>query len=267
METERPDALFRDPFARRLAGERGEDITRRMRRGRSSGNPMIVRTIVLDEIILDAVTRLGADMVVNLAAGLDARPWRLPLPSHLRWVDVDFPDMLQYKGDMLRDATPVCRYEAIPTDLTDPAARRALFARLGGEAKRAIVVSEGLLIYLTADDVASLAADLRAVPSFRWWLFDLASPRLLKMMRRMWGKSVEAGNAQFKFGPREGPDFFERFGWRVSLFRSGFEEMYRRKRSVPGIGFWLFLMRFMPRSRRDEVRRFVGYVLLERGDD
>ena len=32
MESERPDAVFRDPFARRLAGERGEAIVRTVAR-------------------------------------------------------------------------------------------------------------------------------------------------------------------------------------------------------------------------------------------
>ena len=47
MESERPDALFRDPYARRLGGERGEAIVRAMPRGRSMAWPMIVRTAVM----------------------------------------------------------------------------------------------------------------------------------------------------------------------------------------------------------------------------
>src|ERR1700756_898451 len=77
MESERPDALFRDPYARRLAGERGGQILQSMRRGRTWAWPMIVRTAVMDEVILRAVTRYGADTVLNLAAGLDTRPFRL----------------------------------------------------------------------------------------------------------------------------------------------------------------------------------------------
>jgi O-methyltransferase involved in polyketide biosynthesis len=39
----------------------------------------------------------GTDMVINLAAGLDSRPYRMQLPALLRWVEVDLPDMLNYK--------------------------------------------------------------------------------------------------------------------------------------------------------------------------
>src|SRR6266850_3986046 len=106
MESERPDALFRDPYARRLAGPRGEEIVRHMPRGRSMAWPMIVRTAVMDEVILRAVERDGVHTVVNLAAGLDTRPYRLPLPSGLRWIEADFPDLLAYKQEELAGEKP-----------------------------------------------------------------------------------------------------------------------------------------------------------------
>src|ERR1700709_2587498 len=112
METARPDAIFRDPSAERLAGERGRQIVAEMPSGRTMAWPMIVRTAVFDEIILDAVQKRHADLVVNLAAGLDARPWRLPLPPSLRWVDVDLPGILTYKTETLKDEVPVCRNDA-----------------------------------------------------------------------------------------------------------------------------------------------------------
>src|SRR5512143_2165352 len=104
MESERPDALFRDPFARRLAGPEGEHIVATMRQGRSMAWAMIVRTAVFDEVILASVAQRGVTRVVNLAAGLDARPWRLGLPPSLTWVDVDFPDVLAYKAGIIGDA-------------------------------------------------------------------------------------------------------------------------------------------------------------------
>ena len=114
METERPDAIFRDPFARRLAGDRGQQIVDTLPRGRQTAWAMIVRTAVFDEIILKTIERDRVDLVVNLAAGLDARPWRLEgLPASLRWIDVDLPGILSYKTETLAGETPVCRYEAV----------------------------------------------------------------------------------------------------------------------------------------------------------
>ena len=75
MESERPDALFHDPYARRLAGERGERILASLKQGRTWAWPMIVRTAVMDELILRGIARDRVDTVVNLAAGLDTRPY------------------------------------------------------------------------------------------------------------------------------------------------------------------------------------------------
>jgi methyltransferase (TIGR00027 family) len=264
MESERPDAHFHDPYARRLAGEHGEAIVEGMKQGRTVAWAMIVRTAVFDEIIIDTVRSQGVDLVVNLAAGLDARPWRLALPASLRWVDVDLPPILAYKRETLADATPVCAYEAIPADLTDPPVRQALFARLGAESRRALVVTEGLLIYLTAEQVGALATDLHAVPSFHSWLIDLANPRLLAFMNRTWGKSLTRGNASFRFAPVEGTAFFRPFGWREARFRSSMEEAHRLHREMRMAWLWRFIARLSPERRRDEFRRMSGIVLLER---
>jgi methyltransferase (TIGR00027 family) len=264
MESARPDALFRDPYADRLAGERGHQILASMKQGRTYAWPMIVRTAIFDEIILEAVRTRQADLVVNLAAGLDARPWRLPLPPELHWVDVDLPGILNYKTEMLRDEKPVCRYEAVTLDLRDAEARQALFARLGAGSKRAIVVTEGLLIYLDPEQVAALATDLHAQPSFQEWLIDLASPQLLKRMSRTWGKSLAEGGAPFKFAPAEGTDFFRPYGWREAVFRSTWEEAQRLNRTMKGAWLWNLLGRLMPKEKKDKFRRFSGYVLLER---
>jgi methyltransferase (TIGR00027 family) len=264
METARPDAIFQDPFADRLAGERGHQILDEMPKGRTYAWPMIVRTAIFDEIILDTIRKRQVDLVVNLAAGLDARPWRLPLPPSLRWVDVDLPGILNYKTEMLRNEKPVCRYETVKVDLTDVPKRRALFAQLGAGAERALLISEGLLIYLQPEQVATLAADLHAQPGFREWLIDLASPQLLQMMSRTWGKKLQEGGAPFLFAPAEGTDFFRPYGWREALFRSNWEEANRLKRTMKGVWFWKLIVRLSPKKVRERFRRFSGYVLLAR---
>ena len=264
MESERPDALFRDPYAKQLAGEKGDAIVRTLKDGRSMAWAMIVRTQVFDEIIMAEVATDGVDLVLNLAAGLDARPWRLELPASLQWVDVDLPEILRYKLQTLGDAKPRCRYEALESDLTDASSRRALFARIGAQARRVLVVTEGLLIYLSDADVGALASDLYAERSFARWVIDLASPRLLKMMMKSWGKAVASGNAPFKFAPPNGTNFFRDFGWDERAFYSTMEEAERLDREMKMMWLWKFLGRFYPERMREEFRRMSGIVVLER---
>jgi methyltransferase, putative, TIGR00027 family len=264
METARPDSIFNDPFALRLAGPEGKAIVDGMKRGKQMAWAMIVRTAIFDELIINAIRGKNVDLVVNLAAGLDARPWRLDLSPNLRWVDVDLPEILDYKVDKLKDEKPRCRYEAIRVDLTDDAKRHAVLMQLGASATRALVVTEGLLVYLTAEQVGALTADLHAGGGFRWWIIDIAHPRLLKMMQRMWGKSVATGKAPFKFAPADGTKFFEKFGWKEAEFRSSMEEAKRLGREMNGMWFWRRVMRFYPKRIREQFRRFSGAVVLER---
>ena len=264
MESERPDALFRDPHARRLAGPEGEAVVRGMKKGRQYAWPMIVRTAVMDEIILRTVERDGADAVVNLGAGLDARAYRLDLPGDFRWIDVDLPGILQVRAERLGDATAVCRADTVQADLTDPTVRRTVLERVATTGDRLLVLTEGLLVYLQPEQVAALARDLHQHASLRWWLIDLGSPRLLKMLARTWGRQLTAAGAPMIFAPAEGTAFFEPHGWKEVEFRPIFDESIRLGRTVRFARFWRWLGRFYPESKREEFRRMSGVVLLER---
>jgi len=201
-ETERTDAVFRDPFARGLAGERGEQIAASMSFAEKNSWPFVARTWLIDQVISSQV-KLGTDMVVNLAAGLDARPYRMNLPGALQWVEVDLPEILAYKEDVLRNETPVCQVERVRLDLSDVRVRGELFSQLGRRANRALVISEGLLVYLDEKEVTSLGQDLAVAPSFQHWVIDLASPALLKMLAKKMGAPLDQAGAPLKFAPLE----------------------------------------------------------------
>src|SRR5277367_2014239 len=174
-ETERPDALFRDPFAERLAGAHGFQIANSLPDGNKHEWAWTARTYLFDQFFSRAIQD-GADLVVNLAAGLDARPYRMELPPTLQWIEVDLPDIVSYKEEILRNEKPRCRLERVALDLSDVPRRRKLFADLDARANKIVVACEGLLIYFATEDVASLAKDLAAGKHFQSWIIDLASP-------------------------------------------------------------------------------------------
>ncbi len=264
MESARPDALFRDPFAAKLAGEQGERIVDSMKYGRRTAWAMIVRTQVFDEEILDTIKREQVDLVLNIAAGLDARPWRLDLDPELRWVDVDFPEILAYKAGIIGDAKPKCHYESRGVDLRIAADRDALFAELGANAKRVLVIAEGLLIYLTPADVEGLARALAAVPSFGWWIIDLANPILIEFMSKSWGQEVQRGNAPFQFAPAEGTEWFTPMGWKERRVRYNALEARRLKREQPGAAIWRIFGLLMPKKKREAMEQMAATVTFER---
>jgi methyltransferase (TIGR00027 family) len=257
-ESERPDAVFHDPYARKLAGERGWQIAASMPFSEKNSWSFVTRTYLFDQFVIEQV-RDGADMVVNLAAGLDTRPFRLDLPASLQWIEVDFPDLLAYKEEILANEKPKCTLERIRLDLSDVAARRQLFVQLGGRANKVLIVTEGLLIYLSAEEVGALAQDLASSPSFQRWAIDLASPGLLQMLQKSMGAAVTQAGAPFKFAPAEGPDFFTRYGWKPTDVRS----LLKTAAQIKRLSLWMRLMALLPESKgKQGSRPWSGICLL-----
>jgi methyltransferase (TIGR00027 family) len=214
-ESDRIDALFRDPYARRLAGDRGELLGRKLHQNAWA---IAVRTYLFDKLLRRLFEREPIEMVVNLAAGLDARPYRLELPSSLRWVEVDLPEIMDAKRKVLAAEKTRCQLETITQHLGDQAQRRILFAQLNQRAERIAVICEGLLVYLDEDKVTSLAADLHAQPHFAYWLVEVVSPRVLAWINRKWQKHFEAANAPMAFAPGDWRRFYSDRGWEVLEF-------------------------------------------------
>jgi len=261
-ETERADPLFRDPFARRLAGARGEEIAAVIQKRTRQSWPLVLRTYLFDSLI-DEHLRQGGDMVLNLAAGLDARPYRMALPQSLRWIEVDFAEILDYKEGVLAGEKPRCALRRVRMDLSDRDARRALFAELGRQAKTALVLTEGLLIYLTPGQVASLADDLAEAPGFKRWAIDITSPGLREMLTRQAGSLLAEAGAPLQFSPEEGPEFFTPHGWRPTDVRSMLKWAGKKGRLNP----LLRLLSLLPDPKGRQGRRPWGAVcLLERQD-
>ena len=214
QESERPDAVFNDPIARKLAGKRGQQIADALQFTSKNSWSFVARTFLFDEFILQHVQQ-GYDMIVNLASGLDARPYRMSLPSSLRWIEIDLPGIMDYKESVLKNEKPVCRLESFRLDLADKDARVELFQQLNSQCNKGLIVCEGLIGYLDDESAGSLAKDLSDQHHFRRWAFDMMSPGLLKMLQKEMGSFLEEANAPLQFAPAEGEGFFLRYGWKL----------------------------------------------------
>jgi methyltransferase (TIGR00027 family) len=260
-ETARPDALFHDPYAQLLAGQRGQEIAAFMPRQARNGWPMIARTKLMDDLIMAAIAE-GCDCVLNLAAGFDTRPYRLAVPSSLRWIEADLPALTEEKAQLLKDAEPRCHLQRIKVDLADSAARAAMLANAVGSSTQALVITEGLLVYLDDAQVRALTADLAAQTGICLWLLDLVSPRVLEMYRTGMGTVLK--NAPWKFAPPSGIAYFEAIGWKVAEVRSMFHAAARYRR-LPLL-MKLFAILPEPDPRKPGRSHWSGVVLLGRSN-
>jgi methyltransferase (TIGR00027 family) len=269
LESARPDALFHDPLASVLAGEQGKKMAAAMPSPAMARQIVIIRTRIIDDYIQLAIAQ-GVDTIVNLGAGLDTRPYRMDLPESLLWVEADYPHVIEFKEQHLAAEKPRCRLESVKLDLADVSSRRQALAGISARANKMLVLTEGVLPYLSTEEVSSLAHDLKQLEKVRYWIVEYVSPETAKYRqhRRVRRKMK---NAPFKFAPPDWFGFFAEHGWRPKEIRYLVEEAERLHRPIElplrlKIPFMIGGL-FAPKERGDAFRKFQGYVLLQPGAD
>jgi len=262
-ETKRHDALFKDPFAEKLIGARGEAIAKSMpATSEYTRQNVVIRTYIIDTFIRELVAS-GVDTVINLGAGLDTRPYRMSLPASVRWVEVDYPHVIEMKSSILASELPSVSLERVSLDLADKDTRRTLFSRLASQSKRAVVLTEGVLPYLTPEDVSSLAADLHAETRFESWICDYMSPETYKYLANP--KRMERmKNAPFRFFPPNPFEFFTSLGWSCSEIRYIQKTTEDLGRPSPLPWFARLMKPFFPPAVRERLSKMSGYMILRR---
>jgi methyltransferase (TIGR00027 family) len=200
------------------------------------------------------------DTVVNLGAGLDTRPYRLPLPAMTRWIEIDNPEVLAYKTQVLEGYAPMCQLESLSLDVVNVDHRLALCRRISASSKNVLIIAEGLLVYLASAQVASLARDLSACSPFQYWVCDLVSPNLFRLARETSTFTVDSANATMLFAPETGAEFFREFGWEATTCRWSLEEGRRlERRFVPDS-----VLAELSGEQRDALGRLNAVVTLKR---
>ncbi len=267
QETLRPDALFKDPLADKLAGERGRELAKLLGNSGIMYWIMVMRTLSIDRLILNSLD-LGVDCVLNLGAGLDTRPYRMKLPSSLKWIEIDFPHMIEFKNSKLAAEKPVCHLERISADLSNEILREKIFKKIGAENKKVLIITEGVIPYLSNESAASLAKAIFAIPNFRYWIQDYRLGQFGNSAPRSFRKNLKS--APFIFKTKNWLEFFKNLGWGTQEIISAVEESQRVSRPFPMPFPWNFIYLLMPgpirKKNLEKLRREIGYVLLKKLD-
>ena len=251
LENEHPSPLYRDPYARELAGEAGFDVLYAMRSAAGMGSfagpdPFLtIRTRFFDDGLLSAVRGSSIDQVVILAAGMDARAFRLEWPAGVRLFEVDRNDVFDHKEAVLSrlQAHPSCDRRVVRQDLAASWVP-ALAASGFDPARKSAFLAEGLLYYLDADAVSSLFDALRGIAAPGSWLgVDAMNPEVLTSpFMASYLKRLDELGCPWKFGMADPDAFLSSRGWHSSFVLPGEPEaQYGRwimpvvPRTVPGL--------------------------------
>ena len=121
-ESERSDRLFLDPLASILAEDEGHEALRISEklnpRYKSTADYIATRTRFLDEFVIHG-NKKGTRQVVIVAAGMDARAYRLPWQDCTTLYELDFPELLDSKEQILKqqERAAQCHRITLGTDL------------------------------------------------------------------------------------------------------------------------------------------------------
>ena len=190
----------------------------------------------------------------------------MELPASLLWVEADYPRIIEYKESRLAGEHARCRLERAPIDLAELLQRRRLLSDLNTRARRIVVLTEGVVPYLTLEEAASLADDLRALDRVAGWMVDYFSPGAIQYRNRS-GMAKAMANAPFRFTPDDAFGFDAAHGWRMREARYLVEEGERLGRLMPMTLSMKIAMAvgslFAPKERLDAYKKFTGFLLLE----
>ena len=266
-ETESEHPLFNDPFARVFVDGAGEGIWSiyadpkllakavELEPGVRKRIQLMIdffatRTAFFDEFFLGAADS-GVRQVVILAAGLDARTWRLPWPDGTVVYELDQPKVLEFKSNALRQhgADPRARLVNVPIDLRLDWPEALQDA--GFDASRPAVWSaEGLVRYLPAQAQDLLFARIHSLSAEGSWLASnvpgagFTDPDLVRRqredMQRMRATAAKLVNSEITdfddlWYPEERTPvdgWLREHGWTVSTATFS-ELMARYGRSIP----------------------------------
>lgn len=264
-ENERSNAMFSDPYAKRLVGEKGKQISDSMAEiSKYTEWSVLSRTVIIDRYIEKMVSE-GVDAIINLGAGLDARPYRLNLPGHLEWIEVDCQSIISHKNEVLRANQPRCRLTRYEVDLTNSEQRKAFLSSVAPQAKKALILTEGVIPYLTSEQVADLAKDLHATPRFAYWITEYFHREVYRYLKRT-VRTNAMKNAPFQFYPDDWFGFFKSVGWVEKETRYSGEIAREFKRMPPMPWFAKLIMPFLSKTTKKRLGRMTGFVLFEKAE-
>ena len=234
------EKLIDDAYAEPLVRAVGVDLFTRMLDGdldltdvepsftpRRAAEGMAIRTRFFDEMFLDGAAA-GVRQAVILAAGLDARGYRLPWPDGTVVYEVDQPKVIEFKTTTLADlgATPTATHRTVGIDLREDWPK-ALKDNGFDPSQPTAWSAEGLLIYLPSDDQDKLFDAITAlsapgsrlatehVPDLTAFT-DERSRRMSERLKQL-GSDIELGDLVYQGERSHVVDYLGARGWDVSV--------------------------------------------------
>jgi methyltransferase (TIGR00027 family) len=219
LESTREDALLRDPWAAELAGEVGQAWI--AGRPAASTVPIVLRTRYFDDF-LQRVVAEGMKQFILLAAGLDTRAYRLPWPQGVTIYEVDQPDVVARKEQLLAGAQPQVARRSTGVDLTGPWQDALVVAGFDPAAPGCFLL-EGFLFYLPSEAGQKILDEVLrwAAPGSRIGFDVVNAATLTSPITKVWLDMQAAAGAPWLGSLDDPRAFLAERGWDAHLTQAG----------------------------------------------
>lgn len=160
---------------------------------------------------------------------------------------------------MVRE-NPRVRLERVKLDLSDHPNRQEFFSSLNRDSKKTLVITEGVIPYLSETQVAELAEDLKSQPVFHFWIAEYFAPRVYPYLRGP-KRMRQLRKAPFIFFPADWFGFFEAHGWVPHDIKYLSEEWTGLKPGIPAPWWVAWIRPFVSKKLFESRQRFSAYVI------
>lgn len=222
IENERVDRLFNDPFAAKLAGDDAIQQQLDYHQTQEARNQLkmqfvAIRTRYFDDFIVNSLPSIR--QIVILGSGLDTRAYRLPVQPSTTLYEIDLPEIINYKSNVLASYQPKCNYHAISADVRSHEWHQLLLMHGHQSSLPTIWLLEGLLMYLSESHVHQLLNEIKSLSASNSRIgADLVS---IKSWEAGAANSEAVISGHWKFGCDEPETLFAKYSWDVLVQQPG----------------------------------------------
>jgi O-methyltransferase involved in polyketide biosynthesis len=158
---------------------------------------------------------------------------------------------------------PKCRLTRVGLDLANDEERRSFLSKYCAGAKSVLVITEGVIPYLTEEEVAKLADDLRGQAAIDYWIAEYFNAEVYRHLKANL-RTQKMQNAPFRFYPPDWLEFFEKLGWTKKDIRYSGEVAVMKGRSMPMPWWGKIILPFLPKKVKLKAMRMTGYLVFQK---
>ncbi|MBD2505236.1 class I SAM-dependent methyltransferase [Anabaena azotica] len=239
VESQRNDRLFDDPFAAKLVTPEAQKIA--LEDPEEEGRAFLaVRTRFFDDFLLGSAS--VAPQIVNLGAGMDTRAFRLNWTQETKYFEIDYPEVLNYKNEILKDVPTICSRYSIAVDLTDTNWVELLLQQGYDRNIPSVWLLEGLIYYLGETEAHSLLKTIAELTTIDSWIG-------LDLLNHLCKDSTydEFYQGYFRSGFDNPEELLAAYAWEAEVLQPGEE----------GANFNRYIYPFPPRDHENVERVFL----------